>query len=224
MKKALVGTALALLANTASADAALLTIAPTAGDLQAFQTPPAGTVLQKNDVIPGLWGYLNANLFLEGVEGQQYKVTFTLFGSESGATNALVSGGNTLTEPGVPGDSFSIILTGGADPVLIPFRFTTPSEPAWPDVVNGANFPSTAERSFFVSLCQSADDELCNVVNGPITGNFAWLALDDSGAGPNDNHDDWVGYVTVEQVPEPTTTLAFGMGLVALAARLRRRR
>jgi hypothetical protein len=58
-------------------------------------------------------------------------------------------------------------------------------------------------------------------------GNLAWLFWDDSGAGPDDNHDDMLikAVFTPSSVPEPATLGLFGMGLAGLwfAAKRRQR-
>ena len=91
---------------------------------------------------------------------------------------------------------------------------------------NGDNRPKSASRSFFLSFCTPAtiDTAACSASSNPINGNFAYLAFDDSGDGPNDNHDDWVGTVSVRQVPEPASLMTLALGALGVAARARRRR
>ena len=48
-------------------------------------------------------------------------------------------------------------------------------------------------------------------------GNTAWLLWDDSGAGPDDNHDDMIVRLTYRSVPEPGTLALMGLGLVGVA-------
>ena len=59
-----------------------------------------------------------------------------------------------------------------------------------------------------------------------VAGNVAWIFRDDSGAGPDDNHDDMLikAVFTPRSVPEPATLGLFGLGLLGVWAGARRRR
>jgi hypothetical protein len=220
------------------------------GVLEPFRTP-GSSAAQPNDVIPKLWGYLNGNLVLDGVAGRDYLVEFTLVGSESGWTNQLVSplaGPSTLlSETADFGKAIEYLHTAtGAPDDFLKFQFetTAPLSQAaiQPTLVNGspgvdqiANGGLLGARTFFVSFCfdypavSAANQKnlLCNQpINSlslltPTTGDVAWIALDDSGAGPNNDHDDWVGYVRVTQVPVPdggATAGLLGAALLGLGA------
>jgi hypothetical protein len=58
-----------------------------------------------------------------------------------------------------------------------------------------------------------------------LLGNTAWIFWDDSGAGPDDNHDDAIikAVFRPAAVPEPATLAIFGLGLVAVGATVARR-
>jgi len=59
-----------------------------------------------------------------------------------------------------------------------------------------------------------------------ITDSTAWLFWDDSGAGPDDNHDDMIikAVFRPTEVPEPATGALLGLGLLAMGAAARGRR
>lgn len=211
--------------------------------MQAFQTPPPPGTVAANDVIPGLWGYLNGNLFLDGIAGDSYLVRFTLFGSESGWTNQLreTQGNTVLIEQTDIGKSISYQTVSAGAPQLLKFQFETIAGSVQPILVNGpdpdgagttyvANGGVGALRTFYVSFCidptkpgNQQRNLMCNETGNATTGDIAWLALDDSGAGPNDNHDDWVGYVQVTRVPDGGATLALLGGALMAVAALRRK-
>ena len=241
--KNLVLTAVVLVAvGVVEAQAGTITLQSVGGPLQPFQAPSAPGNILANDVIPGLWGYLNGDLVLTGTAGAQYFIQFTLVASESTWTNQLVEtqGNTVLTEATHQGQSISYLhtATGGPNDFL-KFQFRTLGE-SQPILVNGddldgagnayiKNGGTSDPRTFFVSFCAGAAfanqqqylpcNNPMNAGFNPTTGDVAWLALDDSGAGPNDNHDDWVGYVTATAVPDGGTTVGLlGAALLGLGA------
>ena len=116
--------------------------------------------------------------------------------------------------------AFQWVATGGAD--TVPFLFLVRRDDGLQDssVTNGAN-PGIglALPNFFLSIANQ--DETGGT--GLLSGTVVWLALDDSGAGEDVDHDDWVGLVRVTPVPEPSSVILVGGALAVAVGRLRRR-
>jgi hypothetical protein len=111
------------------------------------------------------------------------------------------------------------------NPGLLSFCFSVNS--GADSVCNGANpSPVTDDPNFFVTFGFGGDP-----IGGgtPSGGTVVLIALDDAGAGPDDNHDDLVVRLTLTnggtfQVPEPGTLGLLGMALLGLGFASRRRR
>jgi len=203
IKRTLLGTsvALALMAGVGTADASLLTIDTTGKT--SFSVP------SNNDVLPSGFGPLWKDAGFSAAAGAT--LTYYFLGSESSYTNTLhTSGGNSHPEnntiPGFPGTLLFSEVYNGTTPV---FWFTTPS------LANVA--PGTGTPARNIALTYLNDD---NTVSTTAT-NRVLFALDDSGAGPDADYDDYVGYVTA--VPVPAAVWLFGSALIGLAGVGRRK-
>lgn len=196
---------------------------------------PGGS--SNNDVLTDLFGVST----LEGIYGGQLSVgsvspgstanlLFEFLGYEAGFNNSLVADSSVrFTTPlskdiasgfTAPLDLFTLNDVGEG---LLDFGFGINRTDGVTSVDNGSNPDDSANDvgpNFFLSI-----------VGDPtgVTGQAAYVFLDDGGAGPDDNHDDLVFRVTVSEtpsetdIPEPATLALIGMGLIGTGLLARRR-
>jgi len=136
-----------------------------------------------------------------------FKNDFNIAGSEAFTT---ASGGHLVTTPiGSPLATWTSGVVDGGTGTLVDFSFDTNSDAD--TIANGSE--NTGLRGFFASVDGDAKAK---------EGSAIWLFLDDSGAGPDDNHDDMAIRLSV-QVPVPAAGFLLVGALGGLAA-LRRRK
>jgi hypothetical protein len=240
-----------LLAGVAAAGMAL---AATGVQAAVIGNTPGGGP-NPNNVIGAVEGWFGANIYYSGPAGASVDVWY--LGKEAGFTNTFTingvapSPGPVTVTQGPNAFPSNVFFLGGVapvlagtltiDPGLVNFSFSTSGPPAG-SVLNGANLlpppgPGTGTPNFFSSFAsgpfptvQPTATSFDTLINGSTSGSgqMVLLALDDGGAGPDDNHDDLVIVLRLSNgtfnIPEPTTLALFGAGLLGLGAVVRRRR
>ena len=160
-----------------------------------------------NDIFYGIAdGYdIGGNLFATSL----VDLTFTYLGHEAGYNNEFNAYGQNLNnKSNSVGDSFTESnVTAG----LLDFDFYANNITS--GISNGENEGFMSSQSF------------ATILDFTFNGVFydAILLFDDSGAGPDDNHDDHIIGIQAAAVPEPSILALFGLGLFGLGFAHRRK-
>ena len=182
--------------------------------------PNEKTVVNNNEFKADL-ASLGVTKYTTGVTlgvDQAGSITYYYYGKEAGYNNVF------LTD--------DIVFWTGYTPTLQNY-FSNPIKIGSESVGAGALDLAFCSLSGGYSLVGCVSNDLNDLLSWnssqsiaySVSGNTAWLFWDDSGAGPDDNHDDMLikAVFTPKGVPEPGTLGLFGLGLLGLWAGSRRR-
>lgn len=178
-------------------------------------------IVTANDFKAQLHNWFGVDSYTVGAQlgvDQAGSVEYFYYGKEAGYENVFLADG--------------LIYNTGFTPTVQNY-FSNPIEIGTVNVGAGAlNFAFCAFSSPFTSQgCVSNYSNDFTTWNSyqsiaySVKGDEAWLFWDDSGAGPDDNHDDMLikAVFTPKAVPEPATLGLFGLGLLGIWAGSRRR-
>lgn len=181
-----------------NANAALLSLDSAGTDILI---PP------NNDIFyDGVTSYdVGGNIFADTI----VDLTFTYLGHEAGYNNDFYAySGNLNNKTNSVGDSFSVFNVAAG---LLDFRFYANNISS--GIANGSNMGWASYQSF------------ATLLDYTFMGTFydAIILFDDSGAGPDDNHDDHIIGINARAVPEPGTFVLMSITLIGLGLVRRRK-
>jgi len=155
-------------------------------------------------------GYTQYNIGSNLYADEEVNLTFTYLGHEAAYDNDFFAYGGGLNNKGNSvGDSYSV---SGVDAGILEFEFASNAFTPTMGISNGANEDFGSWQSFATLLNYEFNGIMYDAI----------ILFDDSGAGPDDNHDDHIIGIQAQAVPEPSSVALFLLGIAGLMVSRRR--
>lgn len=189
-------------------------------------TIPAGGT---NDFIPSIFpgaqigGYYGADILFGG--SPRSILVFDFFGAEARFVNSFEfldspefvhagAGATTASTLASPLGSFSALMVAAG---LLPFRFVVNGDAA--SALNGANPDDSGGAATGPNFFATCDPFGSSPGSGGVDCGSVYLFLDDGGAGPDDDHDDFLVRISAREVPEPGILALLTLAVAGVARR-----